>query len=343
MSRAALRTYSAPASERAHSALACSRPTRSISASALTANPGSTTPVLRPEALQATLCASSTTTDQPSRATSRATVRPARPAPMTQTSTSSSTVSRAAGRAFHPGRGIPVRPVGLRFGGQHCASIIRRSPGRLQLRHHDLRLLATIRGEEKSGESMRRLLLLRHAKAERLQPGGRDHDRVLAERGRADAHKLGVYLARHGFIPDRALVSTSARTRETWALLATSFGKAPPVSFEDRLYEATPQAILQVDQGDRPGDRHVAGDRPQPRPAGAGGDAGRLGRHRRARAPRRGFPDLGAGRDQLRRRKTGAAFIPMAAGWSISSRRTGSRRRRTRFSAGRSDGMASGR
>ena len=95
---------------------------------------------------------------------------------------------------------------------------------------------------------MRRLLLLRHAKAERLQPGGRDHDRVLAARGRADAHKLGVYLARHGHIPDRALVSTSARTRETWAQLVTSFGKAPPVSFEDRIYEATPQAILQVIQ-----------------------------------------------------------------------------------------------
>ena len=69
---------------------------------------------------------------------------------------------------------------------------------------------------------MRRLLLLRHAKAERSQPGGRDHDRVLAERGRADAKKLGVYLARHAFVPDRAVVSTAARTRETWALLATA-------------------------------------------------------------------------------------------------------------------------
>jgi phosphohistidine phosphatase len=93
---------------------------------------------------------------------------------------------------------------------------------------------------------MRRLLLLRHAKAERLQPGGRDHDRVLAERGRADAKKLGTYLARHAFVPDRALVSTSARTSETWALLAAAFGKAPPVSFEDRIYNASPQAILNV-------------------------------------------------------------------------------------------------
>jgi phosphohistidine phosphatase len=93
---------------------------------------------------------------------------------------------------------------------------------------------------------MRRLLLLRHAKAERSQPGGRVHDRVLAERGRADAKKLGHYLARHAFVPDRAVVSTAARTRETWALLATAFAKAPPASFEASIYDATPHAILQV-------------------------------------------------------------------------------------------------
>ena len=94
MPRAALRTYSAPATEPAHSALARSRPTRSISASAPSENPGSTTPGLRPDALQAMLLASSTTTDQPRLATSQATVSPASPAPITQRSTSNSTASR---------------------------------------------------------------------------------------------------------------------------------------------------------------------------------------------------------------------------------------------------------
>jgi phosphohistidine phosphatase len=93
---------------------------------------------------------------------------------------------------------------------------------------------------------MRRLLLLRHAKAERSQPGGGDHDRVLTERGRSDAKKLGAYLARHAFAPDRAVVSTADRTRETWTLLAAALTKAPPVGFEDRLYNATPQTILQM-------------------------------------------------------------------------------------------------
>ena len=93
---------------------------------------------------------------------------------------------------------------------------------------------------------MRRLLLLRHAKAERPEPGGRDHDRALAARGRADAKKLGAYLARHAFVPDRAVVSTAARTRETWTQVAQAFSKTPTVSFEDRLYDATPQTILQA-------------------------------------------------------------------------------------------------
>jgi phosphohistidine phosphatase len=93
---------------------------------------------------------------------------------------------------------------------------------------------------------MRRLLLLRHAKSERPEPGGRDRERVLAKRGRADAPKVGAYMVRHALLPDLAVVSTAARTRETWELVANSFKVAPGVKFEERLYEASPQAILQV-------------------------------------------------------------------------------------------------
>jgi len=99
---------------------------------------------------------------------------------------------------------------------------------------------------------MRRLLLLRHAKAESSQPGGRDHDRVLAERGRADSRKLGAYLARHAFAPDRALVSPSARTRQTWELVAAAFGKPPPVTFDERIYDASPQTLLEAIKETRP-------------------------------------------------------------------------------------------
>ena len=98
-----------------------------------------------------------------------------------------------------------------------------------------------------------RLLLLRHAKAERLPGGGADRDRVLTERGRDDARTLGAYLARHGAGPDRALVSPSARTRETWALLSQAFGSAPPAEFDDRLYDASAQALLDAIREASPG------------------------------------------------------------------------------------------
>jgi phosphohistidine phosphatase len=93
---------------------------------------------------------------------------------------------------------------------------------------------------------MRCLLLMRHAKAERLEAGQSDFDRVLAPRGRTDAKTIGAYLVRHRSIPDRAVVSPAARTRETWTLASGAFGQMPPASFEDRLYGASPAAILDV-------------------------------------------------------------------------------------------------
>jgi phosphohistidine phosphatase len=53
-------------------------------------------------------------------------------------------------------------------------------------------------------------------------------------------------MVRHAFMPNLVLVSTSARTRETWELAATAFEKVPPVKFDERIYEAGPQAILNV-------------------------------------------------------------------------------------------------
>ena len=62
---------------------------------------------------------------------------------------------------------------------------------------------------------MRRLMLLRHAKTERAEPGERDRDRKLTKRGRADAPVIGAYMAHHGLIPDFALVSPARRTRSS--------------------------------------------------------------------------------------------------------------------------------
>jgi phosphohistidine phosphatase len=71
-----------------------------------------------------------------------------------------------------------------------------------------------------------------------------DHDRPLNRRGQDDAPLIGTYLAHNALIPDRVLCSTAERTRETWDLVANQLSKRPPVDFDDRLYEAGPQAIL---------------------------------------------------------------------------------------------------
>jgi phosphohistidine phosphatase len=94
--------------------------------------------------------------------------------------------------------------------------------------------------------SMLRLLLLRHAKSDWSQPGQKDQDRLLARRGRRTAPEIGAYMARHRLIPDRVLCSTAQRTRQTLELVAEKFSAPPPVTFEDGLYNATPDGILQA-------------------------------------------------------------------------------------------------
>jgi phosphohistidine phosphatase len=93
---------------------------------------------------------------------------------------------------------------------------------------------------------MRCLMLLRHAKAIPADGHIRDPDRPLEARGRDDAVKMGAYMARHGLVPDQVVVSTAKRTQETWELAAPAFSRPPPVVFEGRLYNATPEAILGV-------------------------------------------------------------------------------------------------
>lgn len=93
---------------------------------------------------------------------------------------------------------------------------------------------------------MRRLLLFRHAKAERPEPGGRDLERTLSDRGREQAPIIGAFIGRHRLIPDHVVVSTSRRTRETWELAASALGATPTIAFDERIYEAAAEKILAV-------------------------------------------------------------------------------------------------
>lgn len=73
---------------------------------------------------------------------------------------------------------------------------------------------------------MLELFLLRHGKAHTPEPGMRDHDRPLADRGRMESQRQGeAFPARPG---DAALISDALRTRQTWASLQVSWDFTPP-------------------------------------------------------------------------------------------------------------------
>jgi phosphohistidine phosphatase len=91
---------------------------------------------------------------------------------------------------------------------------------------------------------MKRLLLLRHAKSSRDDPGREDFDRPLAKRGRAAAPEIGRFLRQAGLAPDLVLCSAARRTRETAELTLAELDRKIPVRFEDGLYLAPPEQML---------------------------------------------------------------------------------------------------
>lgn len=91
--------------------------------------------------------------------------------------------------------------------------------------------------KDMSDATPRRIVLLRHAKADWSQTS--DHERPLAERGRKEAPAAGRWLAGSGIVPDLTLCSTSTRTRETWKLFVHELPQRPKTVYEERLYEAS--------------------------------------------------------------------------------------------------------
>jgi phosphohistidine phosphatase len=92
---------------------------------------------------------------------------------------------------------------------------------------------------------MRRLLLLRHAKATPAT-GRNDHERALVERGRRDAARMGEIIAEAGLIPDLVVHSGAERARETAAIAIKAWPHKVAARTEPTLYEASRAQILGV-------------------------------------------------------------------------------------------------
>jgi phosphohistidine phosphatase len=96
---------------------------------------------------------------------------------------------------------------------------------------------------------MKRLYLLRHAKAVPGDDASDDHERALTVRGMHDASAIARYMHKNDMTPDLALVSSSARTRQTAELALRELGVSFAPDIRPTLYLAEPGRILSLLQG----------------------------------------------------------------------------------------------
>lgn len=90
---------------------------------------------------------------------------------------------------------------------------------------------------------MRRLFLIRHAKAEHTV-GRVDYERKLTERGRADAKRVAKALAARRILPDLLVHSGAARAKETAEIFAAAWRGKVPLEEDGRLYDAGLATLL---------------------------------------------------------------------------------------------------
>ena len=90
---------------------------------------------------------------------------------------------------------------------------------------------------------MKILILTRHAKSDRSDPGLADHDRPLNARGREAAPRIGRWIAQRA-APGEALVSTARPAVETFEGMAPAFASPPKAQLLPELYGAGPETML---------------------------------------------------------------------------------------------------
>jgi phosphohistidine phosphatase len=93
---------------------------------------------------------------------------------------------------------------------------------------------------------MRRLMLVRHARAVAARDSVIDFDRVLSAEGVAEAKEMAQRLASRAPRPDLVLSSPAARASHTAALFAQAWEHGPRIELQSRLYLATPDILLEV-------------------------------------------------------------------------------------------------
>jgi phosphohistidine phosphatase len=93
---------------------------------------------------------------------------------------------------------------------------------------------------------MKTLYLLRHAKSSWKDETLTDIERPLNGRGRKASQTMGGLLRKEKIIPDLVLSSSAVRARQTTDLLIEAAGLRSELRFDERIYEASAQKLLEV-------------------------------------------------------------------------------------------------
>ena len=97
-----------------------------------------------------------------------------------------------------------------------------------------------------SANTMKTLLLLRHAKSSWKEPALDDHERPLNKRGRRDAPRMGELVRERGLMPDIVICSDAVRARLTAEAMADAARYAGKILLDPHLYLAGPDEILSL-------------------------------------------------------------------------------------------------
>jgi len=92
----------------------------------------------------------------------------------------------------------------------------------------------------------RELLIMRHAKSD-WDGGDADFDRPLTRRGKADAPKVGAWLAQEGLVPDHVVSSPARRAHQTALRLCKALGiPKGQIDWDPRVYDADLDGLLEA-------------------------------------------------------------------------------------------------
>jgi phosphohistidine phosphatase len=93
---------------------------------------------------------------------------------------------------------------------------------------------------------MKILYVLRHAKSSWSNLNISDFERPLNDRGLKTAPFMGKIMLKNNFQPEFLLSSPAVRAKETADLIKISANLQISVSFDERIYEASPQTLLHI-------------------------------------------------------------------------------------------------